>query len=162
MHWFGATKHFVQRERMTKRVMLVKSTMQIFKEFFCSNKTLVDSLKYFVLTYSYQLKDILMNKKLCDARNVDPSVKWGSSTHYFWNRLPCYIFCETVQISTNIVPSMIKRVQLALCFGILGDNWTLCQWYSYWHWNTSCQQGRKKFPNWSLMRSSLCSMMSYL
>ncbi len=66
---FGA-EHFVQRSKDGEEADAGNTNYTYIQEFFCSNLTKVDSLEHQVISYDF--KDILMLRELCDVNQVDP------------------------------------------------------------------------------------------
>ncbi len=67
---FDVSKHFVQRSKDGEDVDAVNSNYTYFQEFFRSNLTKVDSREHCVI--SWDLKDILMIRDLCDVKQFAP------------------------------------------------------------------------------------------
>ncbi len=62
---FGAAKHFVQRSKDGEETDAGNTNYTYIQESFCSNLTKVGSLEHCVISYDF--KDILMLRELCDV-----------------------------------------------------------------------------------------------
>ncbi len=88
-HW-----SLVQRSKDGKEADAGNTNYTYIQEFFCSYLTKVDSLEHHVISYNF--KDILMLRELCDVKQVDPWVKWGPPK--------IYLLKDFAKISLHIIP----------------------------------------------------------
>ncbi len=70
---FGTAKHFVQRRKNGKEGDAGNTNYTYIQEFFFSNLTKVNSLEHYATSYDF--KEILMLRELCDDEHVNPQVK---------------------------------------------------------------------------------------
>ncbi len=99
---FGAEDHFFPRSKDNEDFNAGNTSYTYIQEFFCSILTKVDSHKQHFI--SYNLKDILMIRELCDVKQINLWVKWGPSKYYllkYFVMIPLSIVLEH-QADTNM------------------------------------------------------------
>ncbi len=78
----------------------------------------MDSLEDCIV--SYDLKDILIVRELCDTENVDPKEKWETSMHYEVKNLPISSRHKNI-----LFQAQSAEQQLAQCFTTQLDNYQI-------------------------------------